>query len=59
MKENDVPLVVTHNPNFKDVSFLICKNLQFLYADPEKIVFRSAPFVPFWHLLYHSEVLET
>ena len=42
MKENGVPLVFTYNPNFNNLSFLICKNLQFLYADPEtKRVFES------------------
>ena len=35
MKENGVPLVVTYNPNFKNLRILIRKNLQFLYADPE------------------------
>ena len=48
MKENGVPLVVTCNPNFKNLSFLIRKSLQFLYADPEtKRVFTRAPFVSF------------
>ena len=48
MKENSVPLVVTYNPNFKNLSFLIRKNLQFLYADPEtERVFMPAPFVSF------------
>ena len=47
MKENCVPLVVTYNPNFKNLSFLIRKNLQFLYAHPEtKTVFMPAPFFP-------------
>ena len=32
MKENGVPLVVTYNPNFKNLRILIRKNLQFLYA---------------------------
>ena len=48
MKGNGVPLVVTCNTNFKDLSLLIRKNLQFLYADPEtKSVFMPAPFVSF------------
>ena len=48
MKENGVPLVVTYNTNFKNLSFLIRKNLQFLYADPEtKRVYTPAPFVSF------------
>ena len=48
MKENNVPLVVTYNPNFKNLSFLICKNLKLLYADPEtKRVFTPAPFFSF------------
>ena len=29
MKENGVPLVVTYNPNFKNLRILIRKNLQF------------------------------
>ena len=33
MKGNGVPLVVTYNPNFKNLSFLIRKNLQFFYAN--------------------------
>ena len=43
MKENGVPLVVTYNPNFNNLSFLIRKNLQFLYEDPEtkRVSFRS------------------
>ena len=50
-KENGVPLVVTYNPNFKNLSFLIRKNLQLLYADPEtKRVLRQ-------NLLSPSEVL--
>ena len=48
MKENGVPLVLTYNPNFNNLSFLIRKNLQLLYADPEtKRAFTSAPFVSF------------
>ena len=35
MKENGIPLMFTYNPNFKNLSFLIHKNLKFLYADPE------------------------
>ena len=46
MKENGVPLVVTYNPNFKNLSLLIRKNLQFLYGHTEtKRVFTPAPFV--------------
>ena len=33
--ESDVPLVVTYKPGFKNLSFLICENMQLLYADPE------------------------
>ena len=33
MKENGVALVITYNPNFKNLSFLIRQNLQMLYAD--------------------------
>ena len=50
MKGNGVPLVVTYNPNFKNLSLLIRKNLQFFYAYPEilsQIVFKPAPFVSF------------
>ena len=48
IKGNGVPLVVTYNPNFKNLSFVIRKNLQFLYADPEtKRVFMPTPFVSF------------
>ena len=48
MKQNGVPLVVIYNPNFKNLSFLIRKNLKFLYADPEtKGVFTPGPFVSF------------
>ena len=35
MKESGVPLVLTYNPNYNSLSFLIRKNLQFLYAHPE------------------------
>ena len=46
MKENGVPLVVTYNPNFKNLSLLIRKNLQFLYGHTEtKRVFTPTPFV--------------
>ena len=48
VKENGVLLVLTYNPNFNNLSFLIRKNLQFLYADPEtKRVFTPVPFVSF------------
>ena len=48
MKENSVPLVLTYNPNYNNLSFLIRKNLQFLYTDPKtKRVFTPAPFVTF------------
>ena len=48
MKENGVPLVITHNPNFMSLSFLIRKNLQFFYAQPEiKRVFTPTRFVSF------------
>ena len=46
--ENGVPLVVTYNPVFNDLSQVIRKNLQLLYADEEvKKVFSPAPFVSF------------
>ena len=48
VKENGVPLVLFYNTNFNNLSFLIRKNLQFLYADPEtKRVFTAAYFVSF------------
>ena len=48
MKKMVFRLVVTYKPNFKNLCFLIRKNLQFLYADPEtKRVFTPAPFVSF------------
>ena len=48
MKENDIPLVVTYNPNFKNLRILIRKNLRLLYADPEtRGAFTPAPFVSF------------
>ena len=48
MKENGVPLVVIYNLDFKNLSFLIHKNLQFSHADPEKKrVFMPAPFIFF------------
>ena len=38
----------TYNPNFKNISFRIRKNLQFLYAEPEtKRVFTPAPIISF------------
>ena len=47
-KETDVPLVTTYYPRLKDLSSLIKKNLQYLYADREvKKVFTPAPFVSF------------
>ena len=48
MKENGLPLVVTYNPNFKNLKFLIRKNLKFLYTDPKtKRVFTLALFISF------------
>ena len=48
MKVNGVSLVLTYNPNYNNLSFLIGKKLDFLYADPEtKRVFTRAPFVSF------------
>ena len=45
IKENGVSLVVTYNPNFKNLRILIRKNLQFLYTDPEtKKVFTPGTF---------------
>ena len=47
-KETDVPLVTTYHPRLKDLSSLIKRNLQYLYADHEfKKVFKPAPFVSF------------
>ena len=46
VKENGVPLVLTYNPNFNNLYFLICKNLQFLYADLKtKRIITPASFV--------------
>ena len=48
IKETGVPFVVTYNSSFKNFSFLIRKNFQFLHVDPEtKRVFTPAPFVSF------------
>ena len=48
MKGNGVPVVITYYPNFKNLRFLVRKNLKFLYLDPEtNIIFTPAPFVPF------------
>ena len=48
IKGNGVPTVITCNPSFKNLSFLIRKNLQLLYADTEtKRVFTPAPFISF------------
>ena len=46
MEESDVALVVIYKPNFKNLSSLIRKNMQFLYADPEpKRFLKPAPSV--------------
>ena len=46
IEKSDVPLVVTYKPSFKNLSFLIRKNMQFLYPDPEtKRVLKPVPFV--------------
>ena len=48
MKVNGVSLVLTYNPNYNNLSFLIGKKLHVLYADPEtKRAFTRAPFVSF------------
>ena len=47
-KVNDVPLVVTYNPEFKNLFQVIRKKLPLLYADEEvKKVFSPAPFGSF------------
>ena len=47
-KVNDTSLVVIYNPAFKNLSQVIRKNLQLLYADEQvKKVFSPAPFVSF------------
>ena len=51
MKENVVPLVVTYNPNFKNLSILIRKNLQFCMHTQKLREFLRQ------HLLSPSEVL--
>ena len=35
MRGNIVSLVVTYKPKFKNLSYLICEKLQFLYEDPD------------------------
>ena len=46
-KVNGVSLVVTYNPAFKNLSQVMRKNLQLLYADEQvKKVFSPASFVP-------------
>ena len=43
-KETGIPLVTTYHPRPKDLSSLIKRNLQYLYADQEvKKVFTPAP----------------
>ena len=50
-KVNDVSLVVAYHPAFKNLSQMIRKNLQLLYADEQvKKVFLPAPFVSFRNL---------
>ena len=45
---NGVPLEVTYNPPFKNLSLVIRKTLQLLYADKQvKKVFSPAPFIFF------------
>ena len=47
-KETGIPLVTTYHPRLKDLSSLIKKNLQYLYADQKvENVFTPAPFVSF------------
>ena len=47
-KETGISLVTTYHPRLKDLSSLIKRNLQYLYADQEvKKVFTPAPFVSF------------
>ena len=38
-KKNYLSLLVTYNPNFNNLSFLIRNNLQFLYANTEIKIF--------------------
>ena len=44
-KEIGIPLVTTYHPRLKDLSSLIKRNLQYLYADQE--VYTPAPFLSF------------
>ena len=44
IKKNSVPLVLTYNPNYNNLSFLIRKNLQFLYTDPKTESFYASTF---------------
>ena len=47
-KETSIPLVTTYHPRLKDISSLIKRNLQYLYADQQvKKVFTTASFVSF------------
>lgn len=49
---NVVPLVVTYNLNFKNLAFLVCKNLQLLYTNQKQREILS-------QLLFPSKVLGT
>lgn len=51
-KKNVVPLVVTYNLNFKNLAFLIRKNLQLLYTNQKQREILS-------QLLFPSKVLGT
>ena len=47
-KETGIPIVITYHTRLKDLSSLIKRNLQYLYADQKvKKVFTPAPFVSF------------
>ena len=46
-KETGILLVTTYHPRLKDLSSLIKRNVQYLYADQVKKVFTPAPFVSF------------
>ena len=47
-KETGIPLVTTYYPRLKDLSSLIKRNLQYLYAEQDvKNVFTPAPFASF------------
>ena len=46
--ENGIPLVVTYNPTFRNLSTTMRKNFNILYSDAEvRTVFTPSPFVAY------------